>query len=353
VNGDAGVWRCPRCRGGLVAQGQGLECRDCAARYPVVAGLPDLRVAAHSAIDPEADAAEAVRLAREADRISLEELIRRALSSRSPAEWSEARLALRTRQSLQGPLRMRSELQGWLHPWRESAGLRLDAGCGFGGLMAAAAAAGGPDMIGVDASLVNLVVARRVLAESGRPAVLAAGLVEHLPLADASLAGVVSLDVLEHVADAAVFAGELARVTQPGGVVALSTPNRFSLAAEPHVGAWGVGLLPRAWQAHYVRWRTGIGYEQVRLLSAREIRRLLERAGFSCAVEAAPVPDAEMAAFSRRRRALARLYNGMAGRRGMRVPLRLVGPFFHVVARKPVEPLSAQAAVTRALDPFR
>jgi SAM-dependent methyltransferase len=321
-----------------VAQGPaGLECRACAARYPVVAGLPDLRIPAPSPIDPEADAAEAAALAHESDRLSLEELIRRALASRSPAEWTEARLALRTRQSLEGPARMRDEIQGWLRPLREAAGVRLDAGCGFGGLIAAGAAAG-IEVIGIDASLVNLVVARRAIAESGGRAVLAAGLVEHLPLADASLAAVVSLDVLEHVADAAQFARELARVTEPAGVAILSTPNRFSLAAEPHVGAWGVGWLPRALQPAYVRWRTGIGYERVRLLGAREIRLLLEGAGFSCGVEAGPVPPSEMARFGRRRRGLAAVYNWTAQQRWMRAPLRLVGPFFHVLARKPGAP---------------
>jgi SAM-dependent methyltransferase len=339
--GGAAVWRCPRCRGGLVAQGAAsLECRACGHRYRIVAGLPDLRVAAPSAIDPEADAAEAARLARDAERLSLEELIRRALASRSPGEWTRARLDLRTRQSLELPLRMRDELQGWLSPLRDAAGVRLDAGCGFGGLITAAAAAG-IDMIGIDASLVNLVVARRAIEESGGRAALAAGLVEHIPLADLAATAAVSLDVLEHVADAALFARELARVTEPGGVAALSTPNRFSLAAEPHVGAWGVGWLPRAFQPAYVRWRTGIGYEGVRLLGAREIHRLLEGAGFSCTVWAGPVPSSEMARFGRRRRSLAAVYNGMARRPWMRAPLRLVGPFFHVVARKPAAPLRA------------
>jgi SAM-dependent methyltransferase len=323
-----------------VAGAEELECRACAARYPVVAGFPDLRLPVSSPIDPLADAEEAVRLARDERALSLEQLIRRALSSRSRAEWSEARLELRTRQSLESTVRMRDELAGWLRPWRGSAGLRLDAGCGFGGLIAAAAAES-VEMIGVDASLVNLVVARRRIAEGGGRPVLAAALVEHLPLAEAAVAGIVSLDVIEHVADASAFAREMARVAQPDGWIALSTPNRFSLAAEPHVGVWGVGWLPRRWQAPYVRWRTGIGYDRVRLLSAREIRRVLAAAGLACAVEAAAVPASEMAAFGPRRRALSAVYNTMAGRRGMRLPLRLVGPFFHVLARKAAAPLGA------------
>ena len=101
-------------------------------------------------------------------------------------------------------------------------------------------------------------------------------------------------------------------------------------------------MLPRRWQAPYVRWRTGIAYAYVRLLSAHEIARLVRtHAGFACEVHAPPVPAEEMAAFAPRRRRLAGLYNRLAGLRIMRVPLRQVGPFLHVMARKPVDPRSA------------
>ncbi len=330
----APAWRCPRCRGALGGDGE-IACTGCGARYPILAGIPDLRVPGPCAIDVAADTAAARRLAGEAETLSLADLIRRALASRSPTEWTEARLDLRTRQSLEGPGRMGDELRGWLRPCLESGGPVLDAGCGFGGLLSAAAEEG-IEMAGVDASLVNLVVARRVLAARGQRARLAAALVEHLPIADGSAAALVALDVVEHVADAAAFLAEAARVTRPGGLIALSTPNRYSLAAEPHVSVWGVGWLPRAWQAPYVRWRTGIAYSWVRLLSAREIRRLLERqGGLKCDLRVPPLPATEMAAFGPRRRRLARLYNRLASVRALRRPMRLVGPFFQVLARKP------------------
>lgn len=86
---------------------------------------------------------------------------------------------------------------------------------------------------------------------------MAAALGEALPLADGALSGVVSLDVIEHVDRPDAFLNEIDRVTRPGGRLALSTPNRFSLAPEPHVMVWGVGLLPRRYQARYVAWRSG------------------------------------------------------------------------------------------------
>jgi 2-polyprenyl-3-methyl-5-hydroxy-6-metoxy-1,4-benzoquinol methylase len=302
-----------------------------------VAGLADLRGDRPCAIDREADARDARVLAAQADALPLEALIRRALASRSPEEWTAARLDLRTRQSLAAPERTRAELRGWLRPCAEPPGPVLDAGCGFGSLLVAAREEGIP-VAGVDASLVNLVVARRVLAERGHRVPLAAALVEDLPLADASVSAVVALDVVEHLADPARLLAEAARVTRDGGAILLSTPNRFSLAAEPHVGAWGVGWLPRAWQAAYVRSRTGITYAWVRLLSARELGRLAREAGLRAEVRAAAVPAEEMAAFGARRRRLALLYNRVLGWRALRAPVRAVAPFFQVVARKPAGP---------------
>jgi len=330
-------WRCPRCRGTLVPPPSDaiptLECTRCSATYPVVDGIPDLRVPDACAIDLRADTEVARALALEADALSLEDLVRRALSSRSPREWTQARLDLRTRQSLEGPERMRAEVRDWLRPCLEGAGPVLDAGCGFGGLIAAAAAEG-IEVVGVDASLLNLVVARRLLAARGQRARLAAALVEHLPLADASLSALLALDVVEHVGDAGRFLAEAARVTRGGGRMALSTPNRFSLAAEPHVSVWGVGWLPRPWQPAYVRWRSGIDYRWVQLLGPRELRRRVEAAGFACEVRAPAVPEAEMAAFSPRRRALARVFNAMRRVPGLGRAVGAVAPFLRVLARR-------------------
>lgn len=336
-----GRWRCPRCHAALFAGEASLDCRGCGTPYPVVAGIPDLRVPTPCGVDFAADAAEATRLA--AATLPLEELVRRALSWRSP-EWTADHLDRRTRQSLRAPERLRAELREWLRPCREGPGSVVDAGCGFGGLLAATAEEG-IDMIGVDASIVNLVVARRLLEERGHRAHLAAAVVEHLPVGEASVSGVVALDLVEHVRDPAAFFAEAQRVTGPGGFVALSTPNRFSLAAEPHVSIWGVGWLPRAWQPAYVRWRSGLGYSHVRLLSARELRRIARRAGFTCEVAAPAVPAEEIALFAPRRRRLAALYNRLAALRSMRAPLRLVGPFLRVVGRKPVA-ASAPASPT-------
>jgi SAM-dependent methyltransferase len=47
-----------------------------------------------------------------------------------------------------------------------------------------------------------------------------------LPFADAEFDRVVVVDMLEHVAEEAQFAAELARVTRPGGLLVVNTPHR-------------------------------------------------------------------------------------------------------------------------------
>jgi SAM-dependent methyltransferase len=294
-----------------------------------VAGIPDLRVPAAAWVDFETDKADARRLAAQAGRPAAD-LAREVFGAR--AHWSEARVRTRTAQVVEGPTRARRELTGWLAPVAHTDGPVLEIGCGTGGLLAALPP--DRDAIGLDVSLVWLVVASRLLAEHGRRPVLAAAVAEALPLTASSIGAIVALDVIEHVADLPAMLKEIDRVAAPGAVLACATPNRFSLAAEPHVGVWGVGWLPRRYQPGYVKWRTGAEYAFARLLSAREARRLIARhTRFDVITEAAPVPAEELARFSPRRAALARAYNRLQRLPVIRSLLLLVGPFFMVIGR--------------------
>ncbi len=98
----------------------------------------------------------------------------------------------------------------------------LDVGCntGYGTLRFAPVAR---RVVGVDVSP-RAIEAARLRAPDGRPEfILTSGFA--LPFADASFDLVTSFQVLEHVPDATAFLGELARVTRPGGMVILATPN--------------------------------------------------------------------------------------------------------------------------------
>jgi SAM-dependent methyltransferase len=329
------IWRCPRCHGRLEDASDGLACRSCGSSYPAFDGIPDLRVPGPSYVDTEADRVAALALLDEMGRLGTEDLVRRAFGFRREGDWMGGRVDERTRRVLECTGVLRRELRGWLRQCLEPGRAVLDAGCGLGSFLVAAAAEG-VEAIGVDASLVSLLVARRRIQEGGGRAMLAAAQVEALPLADGAVAGAVSLDVLEHVSDAGRCLAELERVTAPGGFVALATPNRFGLAAEPHVLLWGVGWLPRRWQAGYVARRAGLRYHFVRLLSARELARLLgrhTRLRFGFVLPA--VAEAEIARLRPARRLLARTYNAALPWRMLGGALLLLVPLLRAFGVKP------------------
>ena len=130
-------------------------------------------------------------------------------------------------------------------------GLRLlDIGCG-GGLLAEPLARLGAEVVGIDASPANVEVAALHAAESGLAIdyrlTSAEALAEDLTAAGAGFDVVVNMEVVEHVADAAVFLHASAALVRPGGAMVLATLNRtpkaFVLAI---VGAeYVLGWLPR------------------------------------------------------------------------------------------------------------
>ena len=325
-------WRCPRCRGTLDGLGATvLRCAACAMEFAVVAGIPDFRVGGASWIDHERDRAAAERLHADSAGMSIATVIHRVFAERDG--WAGELAALRTRQVIEAPARLQGDLAGWLDEPTRRPGF-VDLGCGPGQLLAAAAARGRPG-IGIDVSLVWLVVAKRLIEHHGGTPVLAAALAESLPLADASVPAVVSLDVIEHVGDQIAYLREIDRITTPGGTFAMATPNRYSLAAEPHVFVWGVGWMPRRWQPAFVAWRSGKAYEFTRLLSVPETRRMFRRhTGFAPTFLVPRISHEELARLSWRRAALARAYNRLAASHWLNRTLLGIGPFFRVLGRK-------------------
>jgi len=332
-DGDAaGLWRCIRCRGSLDARSdESVSCGACSADYPAVDGIPDLRTRDGSSTYADDDLADARRLAAECRGASLEEVMDKLCDR---PEHDDATRALRVRQILESPQRLRNQVQGWLAPCLSSDELFLDVGCGSGGLLAEATRLGLP-AAGIDASMTMLVAAKHMVEAHGGVARLACAWAEALPIADDRLGAVTMYDSIEHVANVSDTIAESRRVLKPGGCMAISTPNRFSLAAEPHVFLWGVGWLPRPWQQPYVRWRNGQDYSGTQLLSTWEMSRELDRhAGLDYQLSVPQVPEEEIVHFSPRRALLARLYNRIAEFRLSRPALLAVGPFFQVIARR-------------------
>jgi 2-polyprenyl-6-hydroxyphenyl methylase/3-demethylubiquinone-9 3-methyltransferase len=141
----------------------------------------------------------------------------------------------------------------------------LDVGCGAG-LLSEPLARLGAAVTGLDAAAENIGVARAHAEGQGLAIDYRHGGIESL--GDERFDLVVSMEVIEHVADPAAFVGGIARVLAPGGLVLLSTPNRTPLSklALITVGE-GLGMVPRG------------THDWSKFLTPDELAALLEASG--------------------------------------------------------------------------
>ena len=313
---------CPACRGPLAER----SCAGCGRVFPIVAGLPDLRVASDRFLDLPGERAKAERLAGLAPGLDLEGLAE-AYYAMTPDVEPRRRgfylghiLGAEARGSALAKLLPRSAKI-------------LEVGCGTGGLLASAARMG-LDIEGSDIALRWLVVARRRLDDLGLEVPLVAASADRLPYADARFDVIVADSVLEHLDDARAAVVEWARVLRPGGTLLVWSPNRYALTVDPHVRLWGLGWLPRGWMPAYVRFRRGDAWPP-HCLSMGEARRLAIHAGF----EAIEVEPPEISGDWARSRSTAQ--QGMIAAYGMarrmkrtRTLLRAFGPLWQLRASR-------------------
>jgi 2-polyprenyl-6-hydroxyphenyl methylase / 3-demethylubiquinone-9 3-methyltransferase len=118
-----------------------------------------------------------------------------------------------------------------------------DVGCGAG-LLCEPLARLGAEMVGIDAAPENIAAARVHAEGQGLAIDYRTGSIDVLGPEPFDL--ITSLEVVEHVADPAVFVRGLANALAPGGLLILSTPNRtpVSRLAMITLGE-GLGAIPR------------------------------------------------------------------------------------------------------------
>jgi SAM-dependent methyltransferase len=316
---------CPQC-GDVLGESR-WRCDACGTAYQSLRGIPDLRIDDDLYLPNHEDWEFARRLDAEFDRRDFRGLLEyyfdlspdipRDLRRRQIAHILSATERGRNWISLLDPLERREPI--------------LDLGCGSGSFLVVAAREC-EHSVGIDIALRWLLLARKRLDEEGLTRVrLVCGEAERLPFAPGAIANIVGGDVIEHVRDQAATLAEAHRVLRPRGKLILATPNRYSLAPEPHVGVWGVGYLPRQWMAPYVRWRRGIAFRAIRTMGLAEWNRMLRSSPFDkYAIRAPGLPAAEMTRFGPLKRMIARAYNGVVRTRVGQVTALRIGPLFHV-----------------------
>ena len=325
---------CPRCGGDLEVFADGYFCAPCRARYPLLAGIPDFRVFADPNLSAEEDRDRTGKILEAMDSLPFPALLEYywSLSDITPPALSRRFVA----SALRGKDRARRLLSLVERSERPPLETVLEVGSGSGNFLAAAAGVF-PRVVATDIAMRWLHLSRRRMRDEGLPEpALVCCCAEALPFPGGSFDGAFSIGTLEFLRDPGRFFTECERVLVPGGSLFVATANRFSIAPQPHAALWGVGYLPRRWQARYVRWRRKASFENVRLLSRREIDRLA--AGFSRREFALPeIGPGEVRALPLPLRLAAGLYGRIRRRRGLAKPLAAIVPEWNIRLRKRIK----------------
>src|SRR5690606_14917779 len=129
----------------------------------------------------------------------------------------------------------------------------------------------GAEVVGADASEMNIEVARLHAAESGVGIDYRATTAEALAEAGEQFDVVLNMEVVEHVADVDFFIARCAEMVKPGGIMFVATINRT-------LKALGLAIVG----AEYVlRWLPRGTHQYGRLVRPEELERAIEAAGMA------------------------------------------------------------------------
>ncbi|MGB0506035.1 MAG: bifunctional 2-polyprenyl-6-hydroxyphenol methylase/3-demethylubiquinol 3-O-methyltransferase UbiG [Pikeienuella sp.] len=144
----------------------------------------------------------------------------------------------------------------------------VDVGCG-GGLAAEPIARLGADVTGLDATDVNIGVAKAHAESVGLDINYRAEPAEDVVKRGETFDVVLALEVIEHVADVSVFLSALFDLLKPGGIVILSTLNRTAKS-------WAMAI---AGAEHILRWLPVGTHDWAKFITPEELETALSEAG--------------------------------------------------------------------------
>ena len=164
-------------------------------------------------------------------------------------------------------------------------GLRLvDVGCG-GGLLCEPLARMGATVTGIDAAEEGIAAARAHADAVGLAIDYRAATAESLVAAGESFDAVISMEVLEHVADVDAFLAACRDLTRPGGALALSTLNRTPKSY----------LMAIVGAEYVLRWLPRGTHDWKKFIRPSELAAALRRQGLNLAdltgIEYSPLAD--------------------------------------------------------------
>lgn len=152
----------------------------------------------------------------------------------------------------------------------------LDAGCGFGDLSIVASEFF-DEVIAIDAGDQELeFFATRIKKEGITNIHIFKANLTNLPFSPDQFSGIGCIQVLEHVSDAKLTLSNLYSNLSYGGLLYLSTPNKYSIYPEVHTKLWGINYLPTKIAMFYARlFGKEEEYKSITLVSINKLRKLM------------------------------------------------------------------------------
>ncbi len=322
---------CPACRSDVTRRADTYDCSGCARTYPVLFDIPDFRLAPDPYLSLEEERSKAARLHAYGQTHSFDELVAEyyRITADVPAAMAQKYAAYVRSGIARGKTALRRlDLT--------NNGSLLDAGCGAGGLVIAAAREG-RQVCGLDIALRWLVIAAKRLEEQGLEAELVCANIETPPFPAARFTHVIATDLFEHVTDTGQTISALHELTKPGGALRATGSNRFTLATHPVAGLWGIGYLPGGLRTSYVKARRGLDtLRHANLITPGSLARDLRKRGY-VKVSLAPIEvDRTLGQeLSGLRKHILPIYNTVRNWPIARQILVGMGPAFEVSAVKP------------------
>lgn len=323
---------CPSCASRLDGNGSSIACDSCGRRFPVLFGIPDLRLSPDRYLSLEEERAKAARLHAFAQTESFENTVDFYYSITDDVTVEDARRFARAIHA--SPVRAREILSSLERPGAQSA--FLDLGCGAGGMLAEASAHF-PIVVGVDIALRWLVIARKRLDELGIDATLICADAENVPFAAQTFSHIVMDNVLDHVRSPRRATTCAASLASPGGQLFIAGWNKYWLGPHPSAGIWAAGIMPRRFRSAISLSKRQIDVlRQASFISPGEVRGWLSGGLRVERIAPRNVPPEGGRDTGFRRLAVV-IYRALCRLAPARRFLVLFGPAFEILARRPVQ----------------
>lgn len=265
---------CPLCKGVLSFSEQHLTCRYCNLSFPIIQDIVDLHYP-YKKLTPTDK-----KMLENFTQASFDDLLAIVLQdAKLPETVIQDTLHYYNDQIERNKRMTESFLEKLNNDFGQSSFLRsLDLGCGSGaGLLALAPHF--KNVIGLDASMPQLLLAKKILTQSDYVNIcLLRANAKYLPFKNHNFNYIQAINVLEHLVETSQAIQEISRCLIDGGFFAADSRNRFDIFyPEPHTGIRFLGFLPRKFIPAFVKFFYKSDYDQTWLLSQHDIKRTMKK----------------------------------------------------------------------------